>query len=423
MSYTLLLLRVPPGAAEEEIERIARSAEEIDRAYGVGPPDPDSDRRKQALVDALLTGCPELRGGEPDYAALARAEKISEEQARERHRWWTLTGPEEGAGIEITLYDDHVSVDLPSAAGTDEDWQDVWRYLEILVREGGFAVWDPQGGDLVNLESGPFGDRPRKTRRDAVKPRRTSKGDKFDEREQDDGEPGDVEPEDARRGGEIAALINQITDEAIAEPLKEAGFKRSGRTWRRVLDNGLVHVASVQWSPRNGGVEGVFSLTAGVYSRELAESIALFKPTNAPKEPDCQVRLRPGPHGRRNWQVRLPGRTEPDPDLPGFIGRVFTWLDRRADNKAPDQHVKATRELRETLEQHAFPAFERLTTLRGVRDHLANSPDLFWAAHASLLLGERDEARQLLDRALKKASSNPEFAENIRAWGLREKLL
>ena len=69
-----------------------------------------------------------------------------------------LPDPDEGAGIEITLYDDYVSVDMPSAAGTDEDWKDVWRYLEILVSKGGFVVWDPQGPNLVDLAAGPFGD-------------------------------------------------------------------------------------------------------------------------------------------------------------------------------------------------------------------------------------------------------------------------
>ena len=238
-----------------------------------------------------------------------------------------------------------------------------------------------------------------------------------------DEEEPDVEREDVRRGGEIAKLINRIVDDAIAEPLAAAGFKRTGRTWRRALDNGLVHVVNVQWSPRDGGVEGVFGLNAGVYSRELAESIALYKPTSAPKEYDCQVRLRPGPHGRSSWRVRVPGIAEPDPDVTGFLGRAFAWLDRRADSKAGDQHAKATRELREALEQHVFPAFERMSTLRGMRDELARSPDLFFAAHASLLLGEREQAKRLLEQTLKKAKRNPEYSELVREWGRRQGLL
>ena len=58
---------------------------------------------------------------------------------------------------------------MPSRAGTDQDWKDVWRYLEILVSKGGFVVWDPQGPDLVDLAAGPFGDGKRSERPEARK--------------------------------------------------------------------------------------------------------------------------------------------------------------------------------------------------------------------------------------------------------------
>ncbi len=186
MSYRLLLLHAPAGASEDEVEQIARLTTAEDRPQS-GPQDPNIERRKRALVDALLAQCAELRGGEPDYAELARAEQIAEDDARDRFRWSTVSGPEEGAGIENTLYDDYVSVDM-SSAGTDEDWEDVWRYLEILGREGRFVVWDPQAAGLVDLAAGPSGDGTRKTRAPAPKsqPGRSA-NDQDDER--------DVEPE------------------------------------------------------------------------------------------------------------------------------------------------------------------------------------------------------------------------------------
>jgi hypothetical protein len=430
-NYTMLLFRVPAGASESDVERIARSVLKAEETRGPGPVDPEKNRRRRELVDALLAACPELDGGEPDYAELARAENISELQAREQHNWWILTGPREGAGIEIVFYDDYVSVDMPSAGGTDQDWRDVWRYLEVLVAKGGFVVWDPQGEDVVDLAAGPFGDRgpveaaepkpPAKRRKRRTRQSVEDRDDAGDGEDAGEDDP-DVEPEDLRRGGAIAKLINRIIDDAIAAPLAGAGFKRSGRIWRRTLDNGLVHVVEVQWSPRDGGVEGVFGVAAGVYARELAESIALYKPTRSPKEPDCQVRLRPGAHGRNNWRVRVPGLAKPDPDLPGVFGRFFAWLDRRADDKAGGNHEKAARELRDTLTNHTLPVFERLSTMRGVRDELARGPDVYWAAHASLLLGERGEARQLLDRALEKAKGNPEYSAMVREWARKQGL-
>jgi hypothetical protein len=56
-----------------------------------------------------------------------------------------------------------------------------------------------------------------------------------------------------------------------------------------------------------------------------------------------------------------------------------------------------------------------VSTLRGARDELMRRGPAFWGAHASLLLGEREEAARILERELAKAI--PEYAETIRTWG------
>ena len=407
MTYSFLLVRVPPGASEEDVGEVARAASEAESDSG--PPDSAIEQRKRALADALLAECPELQGKEHDYATLARADDLSEAEARQRYRWLTVVGPEDGAGIEITIYDSFVSVEMSPSGGTSEDWEDIWRYLEILVREGGFVVWDPQGEGVVDLSAGPSGDGKRKPRKKPAKRKpRTS----------DDAD--DVESEDVRRGGEIGKLINRIVDEAIATPLAAAGFRRFGRTWRRQPDDGVTQVVSVQWSPRDD-VEGSFALNSGVYFTALAELIAELPVTAAPKEYDCHVRRSSSPSGRNGWQVRVPGMATPDPDMKGLIGDFFSWLDRRADRKAPEEHARATRELREALEKDAFPWLERVSTLRGAREEFQRRGPAFWAAHASLLLGEREEAARIVERELANAKS--ERAEMIRAWGRRHGLI
>ena len=417
MSYTLVLVRVPPGASEEDVGKIAIAADQAEAARPPGPPDPEAERRKRALVEALLAECPELDVGELDYAEVARGFGVTEDEARQRYRWWRVSGPEEGAAIEITVYDSFINIDA-SRVETDVDWEDLWQYLEILVREGGFVVWDPQGPNVVDLAAGPSGDGKRKKRRKPTKRRaKASEGNEDDE----DAEGGDdAEPEDVRRGGEIAKVINRIIDDAIAAPLAAAGFKRSGRTWRRQVDDGVIQVVNVQWSSRDSGAEGWFALNAGVYFRALAESIALYPITNSPKEYDCHVRRRPGSPGG-GWRVRVPGVAKPDPDVKGLLGDFFSWLDRRADSKAAGQDVKATQGLRDALEKDGFEWLERVSTLRGARDEFARGRDMFWGAHASLLLGEREEAVRILNRVLAKA--NPEFAETVRAWGRKQGLI
>jgi hypothetical protein len=414
MSYTLMLVRASPGTSDEEVEKIALAASEAERVRRPAPPDAETERQKRVLVEALIEECPELEGGEIDYAALARDSNVSEEEARQRYHWWRVTGPEEGAAIEITLYDSYIDIDA-SRVETEVDWEDLWRYLEILVREGGFVVWDGQGPNVVDLAAGPLGDGTRKKRPKPAKRRRSRD-------EPDEGNDA-VESEDVRRGGEIAKLINRIIDEAIAAPLALAGFQRSGRTWRRQVDDGVIQVVNMGWSSRDRGVEGWFGLNAGVYFRALAESIALFPLTNSPKEHDCHLRRRHGPPGGNGWTVRVPGVAKPDSDAGRLLGGVFSWLDRRADSKAAKQHVRATRELHETLERHAFPWLERVSTLRAARDVWAKGPDMFWGAHASLLLGEREEAARILNRVLEGAKGNPEFSEMVRTWGRKQSLI
>ena len=401
MSSNLILVRVPAGSTDEEVEQAVTAANDAEMARAPRPRNEENERLKKRLAEALLAECPELKGGEVDHAAIARADSITEDAAREQYRWWHLVGPEDGAGIEITLYDSFVSIDM-AAAGTDEDWDDVWRYVDILVREGSFVVWDPQGPNIVDRPVPKPARRTRKNRAKTV------------EREDD---AGDVEPEDLRRGGEVAELINRIVDAAIAAPLAAAGYRRSGRTWRRSLDDGAIQVVNVQWSPRNRG-EGSFSLNAGVYFPALTTSLALFPATKTPKEWDCHVRFRPRLRGARGWDVRVPGVADVDPDIAdGLFKSFFSWLDRRADRKAPEQQQRATRELRESLEREAFPWLDRVSTIQGARDELLRRGPLFWAAHASLLLGEREAAAGILERELVKSKSNPEYTETIRKWG------
>jgi len=272
---------------------------------------------------------------------------------------------------------------------------------------------------VVDLAAGPSGDGKRKKRRKPAKRRA-----KRDEDDEDDESGDDVEPEDVRRGGEIAKLINRIIDDTIAAPLAAAGFKRSGRTWRRQVDEGVTQVVNVQWSSRDrgeGGVEGWFALNAGVYFRALAESIALYPITNSPTEYDCHVRRRPGLPGGKGWTVRAPGVAKPDPDAKGLLGDFFSWLGRRADSKAAAQYARVPQELRDALEKDAFAWLERVSTLRGARDVFARGPDMFWGAHASLLLGEREEAVRILNRVL--ATAHPDFAETVRAWGRKQGLV
>jgi hypothetical protein len=59
------------------------------------------------------------------------------------------------------LYDTWVNITMPygDRSNTERDMAELWPYLEVLVREGGFVVWDPQGPNVVDVAAGPDGER------------------------------------------------------------------------------------------------------------------------------------------------------------------------------------------------------------------------------------------------------------------------
>jgi hypothetical protein len=63
---------------------------------------------------------------------------------------------------------------------------------------------------------------------------------------------------------EIGKLIDRIALEALGAPLEAGGYRRRGRTWRRVRD-GAIQVVHVQASRWNADQDGGFHLDAGVY--------------------------------------------------------------------------------------------------------------------------------------------------------------
>ena len=217
---------------------------------------------------------------------------------------------------------------------------------------------------------------------------------------------------------EIGRVIDRVAADALAAPLKAAGYRKDGRTWRRRVGDS-VQVVQVQASQSTVGADGRFLLNAGVYFPALAARIGLFSPTDAPLEMDCHVRTRPMPPGRDWWKVRAAGVARPDQEAGRILGAVFAWLDRRADRRAARTNARATQDLTQALERYALPWLDRLVHLPSARDELARRGPLWWAAAASLELGEPAAAARLFAQAVAAA---PAKAENLRRWGRRNGL-
>ena len=120
-------------------------------------------------------------------------------------------------------------------------------------------------------------------------------------------------------------------------PLRRAGFRKEGRTFRRVRSacTEVVNVQVSQWSSRDALS---FTINLGVFfpevQRGLEGYLALRLGQGGPKEFDCQVRTRLGalmPEASDKWwKLRAPRGPSP---RPGELGDALTtlglpWLER-----------------------------------------------------------------------------------------------
>lgn len=152
VSYDLHLVPRLPGV---DLLSAARALlERREEGLDPGSPVPEKEARKARLADALMKSSPQLSVFAFDYRSIAARQNITEEEARARYRHIELNGPENGNGIQITLSDDTAEMTIPywhppTAAASVFD--DVWRHLALLDRDGGFAVYDPQLDRILDL--------------------------------------------------------------------------------------------------------------------------------------------------------------------------------------------------------------------------------------------------------------------------------
>ena len=149
MSYDFRLCLPQAGRSREEI---ATAAEED---LGITDPVPAKEERKQRISAALIARNPMLEPFAFGFDQIAKLEKISVEDAKKKYRHIELNGPTEGSnGIQITLFDDEASVTVPywhHGATARRVFEEIWTYLEIIEREGGFFTYDPQVERVLDL--------------------------------------------------------------------------------------------------------------------------------------------------------------------------------------------------------------------------------------------------------------------------------
>ena len=153
MSYDFNLVRIPPGSHPQTVIQASLAAEEASE-LNPGESNPTKEEAKRRLVAALQAVNPLLEAFPFNYVELARLNNISEQEAKRRFRHVELNGPEDGNGIQITLFDDTASITIPywhHGRDAEEVLRETWSYLEVLEHEEGFQAYDPQLERLLSL--------------------------------------------------------------------------------------------------------------------------------------------------------------------------------------------------------------------------------------------------------------------------------
>lgn len=148
MSYDFRLCLPQPGRTREEIAT-ADAPEE-----GATAPVPAKEERKRRVAAALRARNPALTPFAFGIEEIAKFRKITVEEAKREYRHIELNGPDNGNGIQIMLFDDEASVTVPywhQGAVARQVFEEIWSYLKIIEREGGFFTYDPQLGRVLDL--------------------------------------------------------------------------------------------------------------------------------------------------------------------------------------------------------------------------------------------------------------------------------
>lgn len=151
MSYDFRLFK----RTGEDLHETARAGSE---SFPSLPPDPQKEALKRRVADALIARNPQLEVFQFDYEAIAKSRKITVEQARLQFRHLELNGPQEDTnGIQITLFDDEASVTVPFWHKGDkaaDTFREIWSCLEIISREAGYLIYDPQTDRIFDTSAG-----------------------------------------------------------------------------------------------------------------------------------------------------------------------------------------------------------------------------------------------------------------------------
>lgn len=186
----------------------------------------------------------------------------------------------------------------------------------------------------------------------------------------------------------IAKRIDIIVSADLAPMLKQAGFRKQARNFRREHDN-HTDVINVQADRYNDANHGRFTVNLGVYYPAIADISEALPVNGPPKEYNCTARERIG--------FLMEARAD------------FWWeIDRRSNDADTAHH------LANTVATCGMPWLDDLSDLDAVKRFAASNHGLFIAAGIALHQGDREGAQDYFDREM--ATANEHVKPSLATW-------
>jgi len=189
----------------------------------------------------------------------------------------------------------------------------------------------------------------------------------------------------------ISQKIDSIIKTGLHPTLKQEGFRKSSRTFRRGFDH-CVQITNIQGSWTNYGDQGQFTMNLAVYFPEAAELHGLYSITNHPTISDCMI------------GVRI-GRLMP-------VKRDYWW---EVDSESNLDEISS--DIKTQWQTHGKIWLENHSSFEGALTFCLDQKQLFWATIFSLILGRQADARQYLYEAIAKVPPNSEYLMHLQEWG------
>ena len=114
--------------------------------------DPEKEARNRAVAAALVKLNPALQVIEADPKYLAELHGVRREESEGYFRDIEINTPEDGNGIQISLFADEAGVSAPywhTGQKAEAVFAEIWQYLQVIERETRFKTYDSQTGRIV----------------------------------------------------------------------------------------------------------------------------------------------------------------------------------------------------------------------------------------------------------------------------------